>query len=394
MLGDSMVTIGVQGVGNLQEEIEELKKEKSFNDGSCHGLVTETSSSRMWMEDVKAECTLHVFSTADPKVEIVAVVKGDLKDQEGVATRIHSECFTGDILGSLRCDCGQQLHRFLRIMNEKPCGVLLYVRGHEGRGIGLAAKISAYKLQDQGHDTVDANLKLGLPVDSRTYDDALGVLKYLQVKSICLFTNNPDKIKALQQITKDIVPLASVACERNKGYLETKRRRLNHRTVLDTFQLPQLSLDISTLSAGIVYTAWNQYYVKKLSTFAEDELLRRGVKASKMEVPGACELISGTRMILRQLKPDAVIVIGVLIRGQKDLYSERHDATANAVMNSLVALNSSQDVPIINGLLTYNDEEQANRWMIGSDNPAKAWVESALHMAALAKGDTTNQMKN
>merc|ERR1719188_510608 len=120
-----------------------------------------------------------VYSTSNPKVEIVAIVKGELQDVEAVPARVHSECFTGDILASKRCDCGQQLHKFLKIMNAEPCGVMLYIRGHEGRGIGLANKIRAYRLQDEGLDTVDANVHLGLPVDGRTYHDSLAVLNDL-----------------------------------------------------------------------------------------------------------------------------------------------------------------------------------------------------------------------
>merc|ERR1719401_761656 len=196
------------------------------------GPVLETAS-RMWMEDVEADCRMLVYSTSDPKVEIVAIVKGELEGVEAVPARVHSECFTGDILGSKRCDCGQQLHNFLRVMNGEPCGVMLYIRGHEGRGIGLANKIRAYKLQDEGLDTVEANLQLGLPVDDRTYEDSLAVFRHLGLKSIRLFTNNPEKMKALECITQEVAALASVACEQNARYLQTKRERLNHRTVLE-----------------------------------------------------------------------------------------------------------------------------------------------------------------
>merc|ERR1719188_2496025 len=164
-----------------------------------------------------------VYSTSNPKVEIVAIVKGELQGVEAVPARVHSECFTGDILGSKRCDCGQQLHKFLSVINKEPCGVLIYVRGHEGRGIGLANKIRAYKLQDQGLDTVEANLKLGLPVDERTYEDSLAVLEDLGMKSVRLFTNNPEKAQGLSSIIKEVVALPSIENERNAAYLRTKR---------------------------------------------------------------------------------------------------------------------------------------------------------------------------
>lgn len=334
----------------------------------------------MWIEDIEAECAIRVYSTSNPKIEIVAVVKGDLRGAEAVPARVHSECFTGDVLGSKRCDCGQQLHKFLRVMNSEPHGVLLYIRGHEGRGIGLPNKIRAYKLQDEGFDTVDANLKLGLPVDERTYFDSLSILKQLGLKSIRLFTNNPEKIQTLGPITKEVVAMASVPCERNINYLQTKQERLHHRTVLETFTLPKLSVDPSRIRVGVVYTTWNQYYIDALREAAEDELEQAGAQSIKMAVPGACELISGVRAMIRQHRPDAIITFGVLIRGSSDVY----DATCNAVMNGLQELNSRQDIPVVIGLLMCHDEDQAHERSRGSNNPAKAWAHTALHMASLA----------
>ncbi|CAK9036087.1 4-dihydroxy-2-butanone 4-phosphate synthase (DHBP synthase) [Durusdinium trenchii] len=312
--------------------------------------------SRMWVDDIQAECKILAYSTPDPKVEIIAVVKGDIAGQEGVPARVHSECFTGDVLASKRCDCGQQLHKFMRVMNDVPFAVLLYVKGQEGRGIGLTAKIRAYQLQDEGHDTVDANLKLGLPVDIRTYGDTLFVLRDLGIKSVRLYTNNPDKMSALQSITQEVVAMPSVVNERNIGYLKTKKDRLNHRTVLETFKLPELSLPPSQLRIGIVYAMWNQYFVDELRSAAEAELERCRVEVLKMAVPGALELVSGARITLRHHKPDAIIVIGVLIKGSSDLY----DRSCNAVMTGLTELNAIQDTPIILGLLMCQNEDRAS----------------------------------
>eukprot|EP00434_Breviolum_minutum_P013651 symbB.v1.2.012035.t1/scaffold756.1/size166813/5 len=330
------------------------------------------------------------------------VVKGEIDGQEGVPTRVHSECFTGDVLASKRCDCGQQLHKFMRVMNDVPMALLLYIKGQEGRGIGLLAKIRAYKLQDQGHDTVDANLKLGLPVDIRTYGDALFVLRDLGVKSVSLYTNNPDKMSALQSITKEVVAMPSVPCEQNMGYLKTKKDRpgldlqmntatpkipwkLNHRTVLETFKLPELSLPPSQLRIGIVYAMWNQYFVDELRVAAEAELERCRVEILKMAVPGALELVSGARIMLRHHKPDAVIVIGVLIKGSSDLY----DRSCNAVMTGLTELNAIQDTPVIVGLLMCQNEElgaATNRDLFRSGTRAGFWgVETSPMELALCR---------
>jgi len=347
---------------------------------SGEGGAQLDSESLMWIDDIEAECMIRVYRCTDPNIEIVTVSKGNLKSAENVPARVHSECFTGDIIGSKRCDCGQQLHKFLRILNEEERGVLMYVRGHEGRGIGLANKIRAYKLQDEGFDTVDANLKLGLPVDTRGYDDALTVFRDLGIKTIRLFTNNPEKIQSLACITESVAALASIPNEYNEKYLKTKRERTGHRTILTSFKLPAPQLDTSKVKVGVVYTKWNQFYVDELLKASLTQLEDAGAKHMKLEVPGACELISGARAMIRKSKPDAIIVIGVLIRGSSDVY----DATCNSVMTGLTELNANQDVPVIVGLLMCRDEDQAHERSHGTSNPAKAWAETALHMAAIS----------
>jgi GTP cyclohydrolase II len=164
----------------------------------------------------------------------LALAKGDLKDGTPVLTRLHSECLTGDVFGSLRCDCGIQLRLALRRIATEGRGLLLYATGHEGRGIGLIDKLRAYVEQDEGADTVDANLRLGLPVDGRTYDDAAAVMHALGVGAVRLLTNNPDKVRGLQEsgiTVEGTEPLRTAAHSRNVGYLRTKERRLGH---LDT----------------------------------------------------------------------------------------------------------------------------------------------------------------
>jgi GTP cyclohydrolase II len=161
----------------------------------------------------------------------VAMCRGDLADQQDVLCRVHSECLTGDALGSLRCDCGVQLRHSLRLIEAEERGVFLYVTGHEGRGIGLINKLRAYVAQDRGVDTVDANVELGLPVDARTYDDAAEVLRRLGVRSVRLLTNNPAKVSGLRAAgmpVTSIVPLPTASHNRNGHYLRTKERRLGH----------------------------------------------------------------------------------------------------------------------------------------------------------------------
>jgi GTP cyclohydrolase II len=177
------------------------------------------------------EFDLRAFEAASGEVYLLFVL-GELGDGRGVLVRLHSGCLTGDALGSLRCDCGPQLRLAMRRIAAEGRGVLLYAPGHEGRGVGLVAKLQAYMLQDQGHDTVDANRRLHLPVDGRDYREAVQVLLAAGVRGARLLTNNPEKARALGQggiPVEAVVPLQTAPHVRNLDYLDTKRRRLGHQ---------------------------------------------------------------------------------------------------------------------------------------------------------------------
>lgn len=176
------------------------------------------------------EFTMHAYCAEGEAVEHIALVKGDVQG-DAVLTRVHSECLTGDVFASLRCDCGEQLARALERIEAEGRGLVIYMRGHEGRGIGITQKLRAYALQDQGLDTVEANLALGLPVDSRRFDAAAAILRELRVRSVRLMSNNPMKILALQE--HGIVVSGREAHEmpanaENGPYLLTKRDKLGH----------------------------------------------------------------------------------------------------------------------------------------------------------------------
>lgn len=176
------------------------------------------------------EFILHYYSNTIDDKEHVALVKGDVAGKENVPVRIHSECFTGDVLGSRRCDCGEQLDLALQMIDEAGFGVLIYLR-QEGRGIGLLKKLQAYNLQDQGMDTVDANIHLGHLADEREYTIAALMLEDLKIKSIKLMTNNPKKIDALEKLGINVVgriPVEVVAHNDNLGYLKTKAKKMAH----------------------------------------------------------------------------------------------------------------------------------------------------------------------
>jgi 3,4-dihydroxy 2-butanone 4-phosphate synthase/GTP cyclohydrolase II len=195
---------------------------------------TEQSVQRVAQARLPTEYGLfQVFGyRAEPDgAEQVALVQGDLGDGRDVLVRVHSECLTGDVFGSLRCDCGPQLHAALAQVAAEGRGVVLYIRGHEGRGIGLLEKLRAYQLQDDGADTVDANLRLGLPADARDYGTGAQILYDLGVRTMRLLTNNPAKRAALEGYGLEVlgrVPLASRPHPENVRYLRTKRDRMGH----------------------------------------------------------------------------------------------------------------------------------------------------------------------
>jgi 3,4-dihydroxy 2-butanone 4-phosphate synthase/GTP cyclohydrolase II len=173
----------------------------------------------------------YVFRDSLENRDHVALVRGEVRGASNVLVRVHSECVTGDLFGSLRCDCGAQLDAALARVAQEGRGVVVYLRGHEGRGIGLIQKLHAYRLQDEGRDTVEANLELGLPVDSRRYDIGAQILTSLGLTTIRLMSNNPAKFAALEGYPLRIVervPLVTTPNPENAGYLSTKQVKLGH----------------------------------------------------------------------------------------------------------------------------------------------------------------------
>ncbi|HEY5853966.1 MAG TPA: bifunctional 3,4-dihydroxy-2-butanone-4-phosphate synthase/GTP cyclohydrolase II [Aldersonia sp.] len=179
----------------------------------------------------------HGYRDTVTGAEHLALVHGEIGDGRAVLTRMHSECISGDVFGSNRCDCGPQLQQALRTITNAGRGVLVYLRGHEGRGVGLVDKLRAYGLQDDGLDTVDANVALGLPVDARDYTAGAHILADLGVVSTRLLSNNPDKAECLRdngiEVTR--IPLLTTATVHNRRYLDTKRDRLGHDLPIAAF---------------------------------------------------------------------------------------------------------------------------------------------------------------
>lgn len=211
--------------------------------GLCYLTIAELAAYRRRTErlvEAVAEARLptrhgvfraRVYRSKVDGAEHVALVRGAVDGQENVLVRVHSECLTGDIFGSQRCDCGEQLDGALAKVAAEGQGVVVYLRGHEGRGIGLAAKLNAYRLQDTGLDTVEANLELGLPIDARSYDVGAQILSDLGITTIRLMSNNPAKFSELEGYKLKIVervPLVIVPTAENARYLRTKQLKLGH----------------------------------------------------------------------------------------------------------------------------------------------------------------------
>ena len=193
-------------------------------------LVEEVASSNLPSAYTRDGFAMRAFRSVTDGVEHLALVRG--RPEPGALVRVHSECLTGDALGSLRCDCGEQLHAAMRLVGESHSGALIYVRGHEGRGIGLANKIAAYELQDQGLDTAEANTMLGFATDARDYRAAAEIIKAIGLNDIRLLTNNPLKGAALRRYGVRVradVPLVLPSNPHNAGYLATKRDKMGHR---------------------------------------------------------------------------------------------------------------------------------------------------------------------
>lgn len=202
--------------------------------GPAPTTVRQVAATRLPTEFGEFRCL--AFDDGDGETHLVLVM-GDVatgpagESDDAVLVRLHSECMTGDVFGSRRCDCGPQLQLAMRLVAAAGRGIVVYLTGHEGRGIGIGQKLRAYELQDRGLDTVDANLELGLPIDGREYSIGAEILRHLGASRVRLLTNNPAKAEGLTASGIEVVDLVPVRTEvhaDNEVYLQTKRRRLGH----------------------------------------------------------------------------------------------------------------------------------------------------------------------
>jgi 3,4-dihydroxy 2-butanone 4-phosphate synthase/GTP cyclohydrolase II len=291
--------------------------------------VTQQTCARIPADE--GQFQLCYYSNSQDSKEHLALVMGDVADQEDVLVRVHSECFTGDVLGSLRCDCGPQLHEAMRRIAEEGRGVLLYLR-QEGRGIGLLSKLRAYNLQDQGLDTVDANLALGHQADEREYSIAALMLADLGIRSIRLLTNNPAKIENLRSLgvtVTDRVSMPPAVNNENAVYLMTKVRRMRHMLNLNQ------PAGADALAAEFGDLPMPMDLLGDLTADAADHLARTGrplvtaayaqsIDGSLTATPGRPTLLSGPESLLMthtlRATHDAILVgIGTVMADNPQL---------------------------------------------------------------------------
>jgi GTP cyclohydrolase II len=183
----------------------------------------------------------NIYLHIESNLQYIVIIKGQIKDQNDVIVRIHSECITGDLFGSDKCDCGHQLDFSYELISNNTKGVIIYIKGHEGRGIGLVEKIKAYELQQTKElDTIQANIALGHKIDLRNFLHVNDIIEILGIKSVHLISNNPDKIKAIKNITKIINTSPSIT-DNNKNYIYTKIKDLGHNIIVNEFKDIQLN---------------------------------------------------------------------------------------------------------------------------------------------------------
>lgn len=345
----------------------------------------------------------------------ISLERGDITREpyDPVLTRVHSECFTGDCLGSQRCDCGEQLYKSLKKIAERGRGVLVYVVGHEGRGIGLARKIFAYHLQQTKNlDTYKANEALGLENDYRRYDTPRAILTALGVKKIKLLTNNQEKASAFGDFLADVEILKCVPNKHNAPYLNAKQAKTGYNTIIPgasahvspeqngvvTVRVDSEQPEVASIKSPpinlpkfvnpestrilIIRTAWNEIPVKSLTEENKKNLLSQGVQEKNIReilVPGSYEIPIIAKYAAESGKFDAIIALGVLIKGD----TLHFEMVSVAVTQKLMDIQVETGVPIINGVLNCLTEGQVEERCKIDSTISWTLPASALHMASI-----------
>jgi len=376
----------------------------------------------------------------------IALIKGDVSaSTEPVLVRVHSECFTSHVVGSRRCDCSQQMDVSLDIINQHGSGLVIYVDGHEGRGIGLHNKIKAYSIQSTKQlDTYAANVELGFPADLRNYDTPRAIIRHLGISKIAILSNNPTKVKEFEDMVARVVPVVCEPHEHNADYLKAKRSyeeknassspslqsSLSRASEVSSFSLspmpsrsaettskedvqiptdkkaiegapvtdPHLSKEIpihlpsieniAALRIGVIRTSWNETLVGSLHSKCKQALIEYGVKSENIvedfDVPGSFELPFAAQSLALSGRVDAVICFGVLIKGE----TMHFEYISSSVSQGLMQVQLTTGIPVIYGVLNCLTLEQAAVRCGVSTYSAlpQSLAATAIRMSSLKKG--------
>lgn len=315
--------------------------------------------------------------------DLIVLKKGALQNKERVPLRIHSGCVTGDLFGSSRCDCGNQLDYMYQKIQDIGYGLIIYIADHEGRGIGLVNKIKAYKLmQDKNIDTFESHKQLGFEDDYRSFDFVKDILIDLEIINVILYTNNPDKIKACEGFIANNENIITGISSSNYNYLCTKHEKKNHNLKLknyDDLKKNNITISLIDFKVGIIYTKWNHNYVLSLVNGCSDKLQESGFQKDNIHyqvVPGSYDLLYGIMLMMKKkLNLDAILVIGILLKGETSHY----DFLMNSIGDNLPKLQMHYDIPIINGILTCENEEQIINRVI-TNNHGIFWANAIIDL--------------
>ena len=325
------------------------------------------------------------------------LVKGNIYDNTSpITVRVHSECFTGDVLGSLLCDCGDQLELSLKKINNDNRGIIIFPANHEGRGIGLHNKVLAYRKMKNSQNkinTYDANKLLGLPEDARNYDCVVDILNDLNIDKINLLTANINKIKILENKINKIIPLTCEPSEFNSHYLQIKHERndltklqiKNDLTLLHSkidYVNNAFNIDINkstNIKIGLIYTIWNGDIINDFVSQIEYELHNLGINniknIKKWIVPGSFEIPYLIKKLIKQEDIDIIICVGAIIKGD----TAHFEYISSSVINALMNIQVDMEFPIINGILNCYNKDQAVERFKPENGLAKSLALSTLH---------------
>jgi len=287
------------------------------------------------------------------------LIKGNVSGTEDVFLRIHSECMTGDLFRSARCDCGSQLEQSLYLMQSLSEGILIYIKGQEGRGIGIEQKLICYHLQDsEKENTVTANQKLYLPVDDREYPGIIEILKDLKVRSVNLYSKDPKKIKAVGPYLKYATSFHGHITSQNKEYLKVKAEYIHKKNI----------------KIGLVYPM-NSYqkYINYLCEQVKKYFIEHDIIVEENSVLGTYELVMGSQALMVQ-NCNAVLVLGIILRENNHQFE--------TITKGLMKLQIKRNVPIINGLIIGDNGQQINEKIYGEKNQIKEICQATIEMAS------------